>query len=84
LWKRQLDGVDWVRVSDLGSTPTELFVSVVQGTAMLTAFNTSCGVACPQVDFVEMATGIRVPAFANQLFGELNWYNDLNVIPKRQ
>lgn len=84
LWKRSLSGGAWDFVAPLGYGAKELFLTNLSGKSLVTVFNSHCSVRCPTIDFVDQGTGVRLPFFANELFGDLHWRSGLGLMTKRQ
>ena len=84
LMKRASSTSPWVLVSEAGHNAFDLRIINVAGVPKVAVFNAGCRTECDQIDFFDLKTNIRVPTFARQLFGELNWRNDLGVVALRQ
>ncbi len=84
LWKRDLVDGEWAEVVRFYREPVDLFMTNIDGKRFLTVFNKGCFVLCPTIDFVDPANGSQPPAFANELFGRLEWKRGLSVSGLRQ
>jgi hypothetical protein len=84
LWKRNLTQGTWDFVAPQGYGAKELFITTLGGKQFVTIFNTHCFIRCPIIDFVDQKTGLKLPSFANELFGSLYWQNGLGIVNDRQ